>query len=150
MQEDQDIPRTGALTPSSPSRCQWRSGWPCIRQQWAGTRATVPPLLWWDDSSSWFWWEMTFKSCWWPFGKCLDLKYGINSVVLPVFMVSFLPSSHCSGLSSLYFVVQESRSSSISAMRPFPLHNKSQNLLASIQVEKRNISESFWQVTLVK
>lgn len=146
VQEDQDVPRTGVLTTSSPSQCQWRSAWPCIRQQWARTRAIVLPLLRWDDASTWFWWEITFKAGWWPFGKCLHLKYGINSVVLPVFMISFLPSKpfHCLVLSSLYFVVQENRSSSISAMRPFPLHNKSQNLLASIQVEIRNISESFW------
>lgn len=141
VQEDQDIPRTGALTTSSPSQCQWRSGWPCIRQQWAGTRATVPPLLWWDDAATWFWWEMSFKAGRWPFGKCLDSKYGINSVVLPVFMISFLPSDsfHSLVLSSLYFVVQENRGSSISAMRPFPLHNKSQELWASTQVENRNL-----------
>lgn len=89
VQEDQDIPRTGALTPSSPSQRQWRSDWPCIRQQWARTRAAVLPLLWWDDASTWFWWEMTFKAGWWPFGKCLDLRYGINSVVLPVQYLCF-------------------------------------------------------------
>lgn len=50
VQEDWDIPRTGWLSTNRPRRSQWRSAWPCIRQQWPRRRPTV--LLWWDDDST--------------------------------------------------------------------------------------------------
>lgn len=108
VQEDQDIPRTGSLSTNRPSRSQWRSAWPCIRQQWA-RRPVVLLLLWWDDASAY--WEMTIKVCWWLSEKCVDLKYGIINVMLPVFIISF-PSSdffYCLISLSLCNIVQENR-----------------------------------------